>query len=175
MRRKPGIVWETPLTVCFVPELRSSQRELYSGGRVGQEVHAASSIRDRRITFDRGLLSNPAEFRRIVTHELFHFAWNRLGNPSRRDWEGLLGREFAAGARGELGWSAEWRKREIKAKDRHGRSRRWRDYVCESFCDTAAWLFTGAPAHAEATLGRRRAGRRAEWFVKLFHTRGVSI
>jgi hypothetical protein len=175
MRGSRSIVWQAPLTVSFLPDLRSSQRRLYSGGRFGEEIHAASSLRDRRIVFDRGLLSNPSEFRRIVTHELFHFAWLHLGNSGRLTWEALLSAERTAGARGELGWSAEWRKLELTARDPRQRSRAWKDYTCESFCDTAAWLLTGAPAHDEATLARRFARRRAAWFVDLFRTRGVTI
>lgn len=170
-----GIVWRAPFTVWFLSDLRSSRRRLYSGGRIGQEVHAASSLRERRIVFDRALLSHPAELRRIVVHELFHFAWIRVGNSVRRDWELLLATEWKTGARGELGWSAEWRKLELKSRDVRNRTRGWRDYVCESFCDTAAWLLTGAPVHDEATLGLRCAARRAVWFVDLFRTRGVTI
>lgn len=170
-----GIHWLAPLTVSFVTDLRSSQRRLYSGGSWGQEVHAASSLPQRRIIFDRSLLRDPAELRRIATHELFHFAWVRLGNPWRRKWESLLAAECEAGVRGELGWSAEWRKREVSASDRRRRSERWRAYACESFCDSAAWLLTGARPHREATLGKRRAGMRAEWFTVLFRERGVNI
>jgi hypothetical protein len=148
---------------------------LYSGGEAGQEVHAASAIPQRSIVFDEELLSNPGEFRRIVTHELFHFAWARLGNQWRRQWEELLLTEFQAKARGELGWSAEWRKQELRTIDLRQRTQRWREYACESFCDSAAWLLTGARPHEEATLGRRHSIRRGAWFVRLFGERGVSI
>src|SRR5690242_5963115 len=117
-RGKSGIAWNAPFTVAFQPGLRSSSRKLYSGGVVGQEVHAASSLRKRHIVFDSALLSNPAELRRIATHELFHFAWIRLGNPARKTWETLLEQEDRARARGELGWSAEWRKLELTRADR---------------------------------------------------------
>jgi hypothetical protein len=176
MRRpKTGMVWLAPFRVSFLTDLHSSRRRLYAGGRVGQSVHAASSLRERRIVFDRALLKNPAELRRIVTHELFHFAWARLGNPARQEWESLLAAEVRARARGELGWSAEWRKRELTPGDRRTRNLRWREYVCESFCDTAAWLLTGARPHDEATLAARHAVRRAEWFVRLFRSRCVAI
>jgi|KBSSwiStaDraftv2_1062776.scaffolds.fasta_scaffold358554_2 hypothetical protein len=174
-RGNGGIRWDAPFTVAFQADLRSSRRKLYSGGLIGQEVHAASSLRQRHIVFDSALLSSPAELRRIATHELFHFAWIRLGNPGREAWEALLERECAARARGELGWSAEWRKLELTKPDWRNRSRRWRDYVCESFCDTAAWLLTGAHPHAEVTLGTAHARRRADWFVRLLRTRGVTI
>ncbi len=51
-----------------------------------------------------------AEFPRIFVHEVAHFIWLRLGNPARLRYEDLVRAEIAAGARGELGWSAEWRK-----------------------------------------------------------------
>jgi hypothetical protein len=132
-------------------------------------------MRDRSIVIDQSLLSHPAELRRIVTHELFHFVWSHLGNPARREWEALLAAECAEGARGELGWSAEWRKVELTPRDRRLRSRRWRDYACESFCDTAAWLLTGARPHEEATLATRRARRRAQWFTELIRDQDLTI
>jgi hypothetical protein len=99
------------------------------------EVHAGSFLRERRIAFN----CSRAEFSRIFVHELFHFVWVRLGNPVRREFEELLAAEFREGARGELGWSAEWRKFALKRGDAGRRNRRWREYCCETFCDTAAW------------------------------------
>jgi hypothetical protein len=126
----------------------------------GQAVHAGSFLRERRIVFD----CTRSEFPRIFVHELFHFTWL----PARFAWEALLRRELRAGAGGELGWSAEWRKQALAARDRQSRSRRWRDYCCESFCDTAAWLYSGGPRHPEFTLAARfRAARRA-WFHETF-------
>jgi hypothetical protein len=121
-------------------------------------VHAGTFLRERRIVFDCAA----REFARIFIHELFHFVWWKAGNPARRSFERLLAGEWKAGARGELGWSAEWRKDALRAADVRGRSRRWREYCAESFCDTAAWLYSGCRRHAEFTLERRfRAGRRA--------------
>ncbi|MBV8732209.1 MAG: hypothetical protein JO336_20565 [Acidobacteriia bacterium] len=74
-------------------------------------------------------------------------------------------REHAAGARGELGWSAEWRKRELTEKDVQTRSRLWREYCCESFCDTAASIYSGKPEHKEFTLALRYRERRKTWFA----------
>lgn len=164
-----------PFHIAFVDDLHSSNRALYAGGDVGAPVHAASFMRDRRIVLDAILLTQPRELRRIVTHELFHFAWVRLGNPLRREWEAVLALEIGVKARGELGWSAEWRKRELTAADQRRRTRRWRDYVCESFCDSAAWILGGGRPHPEATLAARHRGRRAEWFVRLFRETGVTI
>jgi hypothetical protein len=123
-------------------------------------VHAGSFLRKRAIAFN----CSSAEFPRIFVHELFHFVWLRAGNRMRREFEELLRSEWRAGATGELGWSAEWRKLKLTAADVHDRTRRWRAYCCESFCDSAAWLYAGVDGHSEYTLARRyRDGRRA-WF-----------
>ena len=128
----------------------------------GQEVHAATYIRKRRMVLDRALLKNAAELRRILIHELFHFAWVRLGNARRAGYEAVVRREMEERGRGELGWSAEMRKRRLPA----GEGRRWREYVCESFCDTGAWLYAGVKRHDEYTLAARFRTKRAAWFAR---------
>ncbi len=134
-------------------------------------VHAGSFLRERRIAFD----CTPEEFPRILVHELFHFAWLRLGNHRRRAWEELLQGERHRGVRGELGWSAEWRKASLREEDVAGRTRAWRLYCCESFCDTAAWLYSGRAEHPEFTLaGNPRLARR-RWFIATIETCGLSI
>jgi hypothetical protein len=124
------------------------------------EVHAAAFLRERRIAFD----CSPEEFPRIFVHELFHFVWARAGNPMRWRYEQLLRGERRAGVRGELGWSAEWRKRALPEVEVRRRGRRWREYCCESFCDTAAWLYSGTPRHPEFTLATDWRRRREAWF-----------
>jgi hypothetical protein len=138
-------------------------------------VHAGAFIRERRIAFDAELAADPQEFARIFVHEIFHFVWLRLGNPRRWSYEELLRQEMRDRARGELGWSAEWRKRALAAPDAARRTRRWREYVCESFCDTAAWMFSGIPAHSEYTLARRFCERRRQWFHWSGATDRISI
>jgi hypothetical protein len=134
-------------------------------------VHAGTFVRERRIAFH----CSRAEFPRIFVHELFHFIWARLGNPARRSYEQLVKGEWQAGWRGELGWSAEWRKGALAEGDVQSRSRRWREYCCESFCDTAAWLYCGARRHVEFTLaGGCRAHRRA-WFAQKIESGRLSI
>lgn len=125
-------------------------------------VHAGAFLRERRIAFN----CSRAEFPRIFVHELFHFVWVRAGNARRREWERILAAECAAGAPGELGWSAAWRKHELRPADRRRRSRRWREYCCESFCDTAARLYSGVREHPEFTLAARFYIRRRIWFRK---------
>ena len=89
-----------------------------------------------------------------------------LGNRVRLAYEALMEGELAAGARGELGWSAEWRKSALRPADRRRRSRHWREYCCESFCDTAAWLYSGLARHGEFTLAARFRRRRRAWFAE---------
>lgn len=123
-------------------------------------VHAGAFLRERRILFDCA----PDEFPRIFVHELFHFVWLRAGNPARRSFELLLAAELECRARGELGWAAESRKINLTPADISRRTRRWREYCCEAFCDTAAWLYSGVSRHSEFTLGKRWRGKRAAWF-----------
>jgi hypothetical protein len=134
-------------------------------------VHAGAFLRERRIAFDSALLGDPREFSRIFVHELFHFVWLRLGNPRRRSYQALLREELRRGARGELGWSAEWRKRTMPGTGPHF----WREYACESFCDTAAWLFSGVRRHPEYTLAPRFRESRRRWFRESDVTKGISI
>jgi hypothetical protein len=134
-------------------------------------VHAGSFLRERRIAFD----CTGREFPRIFVHELFHFVWLRAGNPARRLWENEMLRELRLGIRGELGWSAEWRKEALSDNDAARRSRKWREYCCESFCDTAAWLYSGVDGHVEFTLAGRHRRRRAQWFRTVLEGRELSV
>jgi hypothetical protein len=122
----------------------------------------------RLILLDAELLRKSQEFERILVHEIFHFAWIRLANAARRDWETILVSEFKSRAPGELGWSAEWRKRKLKPSDLRTRTPVWRRYACESFCDSAAWLFAGLSRHEEFTLPARFRRFRRLWFRSRF-------
>jgi len=134
-------------------------------------VHAGSFLRERRIALN----CTRREFPRVFVHELFHFVWLRAGNPVRLNFEGVLEREFRQGARGELGWSAEWRKQELTPIDRRSRTRRWREYCCESFCDSAAWLYSGVPRHDEFTLSVRFRQWRRDWFDQTIAGKRLAI
>ncbi|HUQ94622.1 MAG TPA: hypothetical protein VM120_23270 [Bryobacteraceae bacterium] len=124
----------------------------------GRAAIAGADIRRREIHLDPELQNLPEEQSRILTHEIFHFVWVRLGNPRRASWKALLGVELARHARGELGWSSQWRKEELP--------KGFAEYSCEAFCDTGAWLYSGCGEHREYTLARRwREGRRA-WFER---------
>jgi hypothetical protein len=127
---------------------------------------AATHIPRRVILLDAGLLDQPGEFERILVHEIFHFVWVRLSNQTRRSWEGILAGELAARARGELGWSAEWRKTKVGRPDVRRRTPGWRRYVCESFCDTSAWLYAGLRQHDEYTLAAPARRARRSWFAQ---------
>lgn len=120
-------------------------------------------------------MADANEFARIFVHELFHFAWLRLGNARRRSYERLLEKEIRQGARGELGWSAERRKQNLAVSDRSTRTRKWREYCCESFCDTAAWLYAGVPPHEEFTLARPAREGRRKWFTNAGVDDGIAI
>jgi hypothetical protein len=134
-------------------------------------VHGGALLRERRILFD----CTRTEFPRIFVHELFHFVWLRAGNPARRAFEESIAREIERGAAGELGWAAESRKNELTELDRTRRTRRWREYCCESFCDTAAWLYSGLRAHPEFTLAISWRERRRTWFETVLCRRHLSI
>jgi hypothetical protein len=114
---------------------------------------------------DAELIREPMEFQRILIHELFHFVWVRLGNPRRRAWQQLIENELNRHAQGELGWSAEWRK---LTGQRSGRI--WREYLAESFCDTAAWFYSRQPHHDEFTLAQRFRSSRARWITEFAET-----
>jgi hypothetical protein len=162
-----------PIEVRFVDDPRAWRGRLLTAGERGRPVHAGTFLRRRLIVLDCALIRAPREFSRILVHELFHFAWLRLGNPLRREWERLLETEIRAGVRGELGWSAGWRKDELRRADSAHRTPRWREYACESFCDTAAWVLAGG-RHGEFTLAARARGPRRRWFCNLL-SRPVSI
>lgn len=100
-----------------------------------------------------------------------------MSNQSRRSYEALLRQEWNQHTRGELGWSAESRKILLPRTPRLAmrRLRQWREYLCESFCDTAAWLYSGVRRHPEFTLAERYRKRRALWFQAAFGAGKIPI
>lgn len=141
----------------------------------GNPAHAATFIRRREIILDPELKKKPRQHRRILLHEYFHFAWVRLGNPRRAAWDAFLNSEYQTHARGEAGWSAEWRKEKLSPRDLAGRTRFWREYCCESFCDAAAYVFAPNADRSEVTLSPTRLRARAVWFEQTFATRTFAI
>jgi hypothetical protein len=165
-----------PIEITFLPELKARRGMLLSGkAERGREVHAGCFLRQRRIVLDAALKTRPRELARILTHELFHFAWLRLGNPQRRRFEDLLQGEIRKRVRGELGWSAERMKARVTRADRMRRTRPWREYVCESFCDTAAWLLAGHGGSEEFTLPSAASRARKKWFEQARLTVQISV
>jgi hypothetical protein len=127
------------------------------------------------MVLDAALKKQPGELARILTHELFHFAWLRLGNPKRRSYEDLVRSEIRRRVKGELGWSAESAKTALTGGDAVRRTRRWREYVCESFCDSAAWLLASGSRHQEFTLAATARRARRAWFVGAELTSQISV
>jgi hypothetical protein len=153
-----------PISISVRPELSVIRGRLLSGasGR-GTQVYAASFIRDREIVLESTLLANEPAFKLIFTHEIFHFVWAGMGNGARHSFEAILRYEWGRHARGELGESSA-----VK-KERCGASFRcWKDYVCESFCDTGAWLYSGVSDQDVFTLAERWRKKRADWFRAAF-------
>lgn len=150
---------------------------------VGAAVHAETDIRKRVIALDQDLAGRPAELARIFIHEVFHFAWVRLGNVRRHEYAALVARELTRGARGELGWSSEHRKAALLQLTHSTGGTglqpvlhpKWREYICESFCDTAAWRYSGLRDHAEFTLSQRYRKVRELWFAESFGDGPISI
>jgi hypothetical protein len=150
--------------------LTARRGKLLSSAGCGTPVLAGSFLYKRLIVLDSSLQRTPRQLARILVHELFHFAWWRLGNPLRKQYGDLVRAEFKRRVRGELGWSAEWRKKELHSADD---GRRWREYACESFCDTAGYLYSGIGAYGEGTLSGSARMARRRWFAELIETRGA--
>jgi hypothetical protein len=129
---------------------------------------AGASIPRRLILLDAAVLARRGEFERILIHELFHFVWVRLSNQKRIAWEQVLAGELRKSVKGELGWSSEWRKAVLTRVDARLRTPKWRRYACESFCDSAAWMFAGLRAHDEFTLAAASRRLRRRWFTEQF-------
>jgi hypothetical protein len=161
-----------PILIEFRPCLRAWRGKLICGGERGDEVLAGSFLRERRIVLDAALLDDAGERDRILVHEIFHFVWWKLGPRLRAGYEELLRAEKA---RGELGWSAEWRKQQLRAEDWRRRTRRLKDYLCESFCDTAAAFLLEIPRHEEITLNARARLARRTWMEESLGGRRLKI
>jgi hypothetical protein len=129
---------------------------------------AGASIPHRLILLDVAVLARRGEFERVLIHELFHFAWVRLSNQKRFAWEQVLAAELRERVKGELGWSAEWRKDTLTLADARLRTPKWRGYTCESFCDSAAWMFAGLRSHDEFTLAAAPRRERRRWFTEQY-------
>jgi hypothetical protein len=112
------------------------------------------------------LLKTPKRLGRIFAHEVFHFVWLRIGNQKRLSYEMVLQSEMRRRAHGELGWSAESIKQTLTESDWSTRSSKWRQYACESFCDTAGWAFGSEGRYAEMTLAKGFRKIRLRWLAE---------
>jgi hypothetical protein len=148
-----------PVSIKILPRLTAHRGKLLSGSpHLGVPVHAATFIRRREIVLETGLTRKPGALRLITVHEIFHFVWARLGNSARRAYAALLEAEAASHARGELGESSSLKKSPACT----------RDYICESFCDTAAWLYAGVRRSRHFILAACWRKRRHAWFQETF-------
>jgi len=140
----------------------------------GSEVHASTFLHRRLIILDSALLRNRPERERILAHEIFHFVWWKA--PAiRAAYADRIHQEFASGIKGEMGWSAEWRKLELKPADLKHHTRRFRDYLCESFCDSSACLLLRISRHPEITLPARARRARRNFFEAYVAGRRLKI
>jgi hypothetical protein len=154
----------SPISVHFQPQLSAHRGILLSGKpEMGTAVHAASFIRLRKIVLEDELLARPDALRLILAHELLHFLWPRLSNALRAEYSQMLRHEIECRARGELGESSEVRKNAFLAAGRC-----WREYICESFCDSGAWIYCNIEAQPEIRLAKRWQKIRLHWFRERF-------
>lgn len=144
--------------------LTAYRGRLFSCTERGTPVYAASFIRRRSVVLESALLRTPRLLRAIVVHELAHFVWTRLGNLPREQFSALLLQEWLRGARGELGESAAVHKAGLPESAVMEKNRRWRDYVCESFCDTSSAFLVPGNLYPGPRLAGRFVQRRQEWF-----------
>lgn len=158
---KVTLVAAAPIQVETAPSLTAYRGRLLTAEARGTPVHAASFIRQRRIILESQLLTRPAALQAIFLHELFHFAWRRMGNPQRLSFTEVISYEVSRRAAGEIAESATVAKARWRSKPTS--TALWKNYVCEAFCDTAAFLYSQRPKTPEMAahwLTRRRA-----WFV----------
>lgn len=163
------------IEVSYRPELTAWRGQLLSRSHKGDAVYAGCFLRKRRIVLDDHIRTKPRVLERIFIHEVFHFIWSRLGAPLRESFEQLIENETQAGVSGELGWSAESMKLKLQPEDRLERNRRWKDYLCESFCDSGAWYFGTAKRYSENTLATEYRSHRRAWLRSNLLDRPLSI
>lgn len=173
--RLPHLRAPRAIHVSFRPHLTAYRGKLLSRSPKGDAVYAGSYLRKRKIILDEQMTRTPRILERIFVHEVFHFVWSKLPNNLRLSFEEMVAAEFDDGVLGELGWSAESMKLQLTRSDRDNRTRRWKDYICESFCDTAGWLFGRTRHYSEMTLGREERSVRRRWFRQHVVDRRLSI
>jgi hypothetical protein len=154
-----------PIRVRFESQLTAHRGKLLrKQPERGAAVYGATFLRCREVVLDADLIRRPRLLQLILIHELLHFVWLRLGNKARRGFAELLVDEYAHRAKGELGESSAVKKSQLTHSDWVTNSKFWREYVCESFCDTGAWLYSNRNKDTPIKLGTRWKRRREMWF-----------
>ena len=149
------LVARAPIRIETAPSLTAHRGCLLTAETRGTPVHAATFIRQRRIVLESQLLAKRTTAQTILIHELFHFVWMRLGNPRRLSFTNLLALEVELRAEGEIADSAAVAK--ARWKSCPASTPLWKNYVCEAFCDTAAFLYaphSHSPAFAPRWVTR---------------------
>jgi hypothetical protein len=159
------LLFGKPIHLRLERNLRAVKGKLQLGGIQGRELDGASFIRQREIVLADSL-SQP-EHRRVLLHELFHFVWVRLSNQQRRSYEELLRSEMDRGVIGELSWPSFQAKERLNKQDWSTRSKGWRGYACESFCDTCSWYWRGMPGEGESAFPKIERTVRKRWVENL--------
>ncbi len=105
-------------------------------------------------------MGHAPDFVNIVAHEVYHFVWRRLSNADRASFSELLAGEATplhTGLSSRTRYEA-WRTKSTQL--------RWKDYVCEAFCDSAAAL---TDPNAIISAQRKR------WFGNLFKKKKLPV
>ncbi len=156
-----------PIRIRYRADLRDT---------AGNPAHAATFIRSREIILDPESKKKPRQHRRILLHEYFHFVWVRLGNPRRAAWEALLKSEWETRARGEAGWSAEWRKKNLSAaRCCRPHALLARILLRKLLRYRRVCIFAANPDRSEVTLSPTRLRARTAWFPKRFPSQTFAI
>lgn len=138
-------------------------------------MYAGSFLRRRSIVLEQQMVKTPRVLERIFVHEVFHFVWSKLSRPLRDSYAELIRAEFRRSVKGELGWSAESMKMALTPEDVAEASRKWKDYLCESFCDTAGWMYGRASRYTEMTLDRKSRDLRRSWVEQHLEGRALAV
>lgn len=148
------------MQIRFGEALRAYRGKLESGPGLGEEVFAASFLTRREIVLDEALLEDAEQLLRVFAHEVYHFVWRRLSNGERGEWEAILAAERRPR---HAGLSSELRWKEL-GEERQGR--RWKNYVCEAFCDSASHLRQGRDNFSP---------QRRQWLESLMKKRSLPL
>lgn len=174
MKRLPTLAGRR-IRLSVRPMLTAHRGKLLSRSSSGTPVYAGSLLEKRQITLDSCLLRTPNVLARIFVHEIFHFVWWRAGNRLRWEFEELIKAEWTSKVQGELGWSSESLKLNMSRADVRQRTPRWRLYLCESFCDTAGYLFGSSRPTVEITLDPLARAVRRRWMHANLFSKRLSV